>query len=363
MTKLPPPRTIKTAILKMDATIINREGEFRGVFRIYFLIFLFSYFLIFLFSYFLIFLFSYFLIFLFSYFFIFLKKGIEKILSTMMPTEEEKNKITEAQNANSDIPLGNAESFLLMLSSITVLEARLKLWLFRLDYDIMESEIAEQLFDLKKAIEEIESSATFKLILGTLRSIGNFLNGAEVKGFQIDYLAKVPEVKDTVHKHSLLYHLAHIIIEKYQKSTDFYSEIGAVTRASKVDYDELARNITKLETDCKASWEYLKLIAKHDGNNQMKQKMSEFLRDSAERIIVLSVIQRRVLNRFKKMVVFLGANMTTAKEAKPRTILQIISEFALEYRTTRERVKEQIEKKANFRERNKTRGKMITEVG
>jgi hypothetical protein len=26
MTKLPPPRTIKTAIMKMDATIINREG-------------------------------------------------------------------------------------------------------------------------------------------------------------------------------------------------------------------------------------------------------------------------------------------------------------------------------------------------
>lgn len=26
MTKLPPPRTIKTAILKMDSTIINREG-------------------------------------------------------------------------------------------------------------------------------------------------------------------------------------------------------------------------------------------------------------------------------------------------------------------------------------------------
>lgn len=26
MTKLPPPRTIKAAIMKMDSTIINREG-------------------------------------------------------------------------------------------------------------------------------------------------------------------------------------------------------------------------------------------------------------------------------------------------------------------------------------------------
>lgn len=39
----------------------------------------------------------------------------------------------------------------------------------------MEGEIAEQLFDLKKAIEEIESSQTFKLILGTLRYLYLFL--------------------------------------------------------------------------------------------------------------------------------------------------------------------------------------------
>jgi len=42
MTKLPPPRSIKTAILKMDATIMNREGiEVR--IRIFFFIFIFEF--------------------------------------------------------------------------------------------------------------------------------------------------------------------------------------------------------------------------------------------------------------------------------------------------------------------------------
>lgn len=50
-------------------------------------------------------------------------------------------------------------------------------------------------------------------------------------------------------------------------------------------------------------------------------------------------------------------------ESKPNEICRIISEFALEYRTTRERVQQQMEKKANHRERNKTRGKMIIDVG
>ena len=56
----------------------------------------------------------------------------------MLPTEEEKNRIIEAQQANSDIPLGNAEQFLLTLTSIHELEARLKLWLFKLDFNNTE---------------------------------------------------------------------------------------------------------------------------------------------------------------------------------------------------------------------------------
>ena len=59
-------------------------------------------------------------------------------LLTMMPTEEERQKIEEAQLANPDIPLGPAETFLMTLASIGGLAARLQLWAFKLDYDTME---------------------------------------------------------------------------------------------------------------------------------------------------------------------------------------------------------------------------------
>lgn len=49
-------------------------------------------------------------------------------------------------------------------------------------------------------------------------------------------------------------------------------------------------------------------------------------------------------------------------ESKPNEFCRIVSEFALEYRTTRERVQQQLEKKANHRERNKTRGKLIVDI-
>lgn len=95
MTKLPPPRAIKAAILKMDATVVTREG-------------------------------------------------IDKLLN-MLPTDEERGKIQEAQVVNPELPLGSAEQFLLTLSSISELAARLKLWAFKLDFENSEVSWVEKL--------------------------------------------------------------------------------------------------------------------------------------------------------------------------------------------------------------------------
>ena len=57
----------------------------------------------------------------------------------MIPTEEEKTKILEAQMESPDIPLGSAEQFLLTLSSISELQPRLELWAFKLDFDGIET--------------------------------------------------------------------------------------------------------------------------------------------------------------------------------------------------------------------------------
>ena len=67
----------------------------------------------------------------------FLSLAVQKIL-TMIPTEEEKVRIQEAQLANPDVPLGSAEQFLLTLASINALAPRLQLWSFKLNYEATE---------------------------------------------------------------------------------------------------------------------------------------------------------------------------------------------------------------------------------
>ncbi|XP_029101873.1 FH1/FH2 domain-containing protein 3 [Scleropages formosus] len=311
LTVLPPPRTIKTAILNFDEYALNKEG-------------------------------------------------IEKIL-TMIPTEEEKQKIQEAQLANPDVPLGSAEQFLLTLSSISELSARLQLWAFKMDYEVMEKEVAEPLQDLKEGMDQLEKNKTLRYILSTLLAIGNFLNGSSAKGFELSYLEKVPEVKDTVHKQSLLHHACSIVVENFPDSSDLYSEIGAITRSAKVDFDQLQESLCQMEKKCKASWDHLKVITKHEMKPALKQKMSEFLKDCAERIIILKIVHRRIINRFHAFLLFLGHPPYTVREVSIHRFCKTVSEFALEYRTTRERVLQQRQKRASHRERNKTRGKMITD--
>ncbi|XP_070712606.1 FH1/FH2 domain-containing protein 1 [Pempheris klunzingeri] len=289
------------------------------------------------------------------------KEGIEKIL-TMTPTEEEKQKIQEAQLANPDVPLGTAEQFLFSLASISALTPRLQLWAFKLNYEALEKEIAEPLFDLKLGMEQLASNQTFRRILATLLAIGNFLNSSNAKGFELGYLEKVVEVKDTVHRQSLLHHTCSLVVENYPESSDVYSEIPAITRSSKVDFELLSENLVQLERRCKASWDNLKVVAKHETKAALKNKMTEFLKDCTQRIVILKVVHRRVINRFHSFLLFLGQPSSSVRDIKVTSFCRIISEFSLEYRTTRERVLTLKRKRAAHRERTKTRGKMITET-
>lgn len=66
--------------------------------------------------------------------------------------------------------------------------------------------------------------------------------------------------------------------------------------------------------------------------------------------------------RFNKFLIFLGYSPQLARETKISIVCKVITEFSLEYRTTREKVLQMRQKKANNRERKKTRGKMIVDV-
>ena len=83
----------------------------------------------------------------------------------MVPSDEEIAAIQEAMQSSPDVALGSAEQFLLTLSSISELQARLQLWAFKLDYDALEKVMILKetlLKDKKKNELHLSSNVNFK---------------------------------------------------------------------------------------------------------------------------------------------------------------------------------------------------------
>ncbi|XP_067870032.1 FH1/FH2 domain-containing protein 3-like [Heterodontus francisci] len=278
------------------------------------------------------------------------KEAIERLL-TMLPTEKELAKIRNTQQASPHLPLGPAEQFLLTLASVNELPARLQLWSFKMEYETMEKDIAVPLFNLKLAMEQLAGNRTFHCILATLLAIGNFLNGVNAKGFELSYLEKVPGVKDTVHKRPLLHHACSIIMQSFPDTTDLYSEITAVTQSAKVDFTQLQTELTQLEHNCKAAWDHLKAIAKRDGSPVFKSKTPAFLHECVQRIIILKAVQRRIRNRFHSFLLYFGYPSSSVRKMTVGKFCKLISDFALEYRTTRALLLQQKERQEREKER------------
>ena len=74
---------------------------------------------------------------------------MQKLLTNLMPKDDERAMIAESRAANPDIPLGPAEEFLYTLASIPELHARLSLWRFNYVFQQVE-EVSEE----RREIEE-----------------------------------------------------------------------------------------------------------------------------------------------------------------------------------------------------------------
>ena len=179
-----------------------------------------------------------------------MKKEDVVILRSLIPTDAEIAEIKEEQRANPSIPLGSAEEFLMMLSSIGGLKAILDVWFFKLDFGEREQEICETINNVKNVINTILSNETFLTILSVTLAIGNILNKSSVAGFHLDYLEKLSDVRDTENKEPLVQHIAKAVLDAEPSSRHFYGEIQHFNRIDN-NFEDLERSLEDLEKTCK----------------------------------------------------------------------------------------------------------------
>ncbi|KAK6039616.1 hypothetical protein COOONC_22879 [Cooperia oncophora] len=90
----------------------------------------------------------------------------------------------------------------------------------------------------------------------------------------------------------------------------------------------------------------------------MRQKINDYLTDVAQRIHQLNTIHNVTINRWHAFLLYFGYGVNEIPDQNPNDVFKMVTEFALEYRTTREKILQQRKRMAEKRERNKTRGKI-----
>ena len=93
-----------------------------------------------------------------------------------------------------------------------------------------------------------------------------------------------------------------------------------------MDWAETEASLDKLQKDLAHCWEHLRAIAKHESftdsiSTEKKMKSAKFLTECSERLKVLEVVHRRVVNRFHKLLFYLGMNIVQAEKQKVKTRL------------------------------------------
>jgi len=260
------------------------------------------------------------------------REGIEK-LQSLIPTDEEISSIKDAQRNNSELPLGSAEQFLLILSSINGLDCKLKLWAFKVDFKAMEKDICEPLLSLKEGMRAVQKSEIFCQYLNLLLEIGNFLNSSHASGFQLDFLSKVTWVKDTVNKKPLLHHVVKEMTQSYPESGDFAKDFAALHIVTRTDFDLLENNLLDMEEECKSSLGYINLGRNY--SSETKELVSTFLDNATQRILSMKIIFKRITNLYEHFLTWFGLSKHLHKDYPPQRTAILLLTFSKDLSDTR----------------------------
>jgi len=128
------------------------------------------------------------------------------------------------------------------------------------------------------------------------------------------------------------------MLDNYPDGSDLYSDLGAVSRSSRLDFDAVLDNLKKMEHDCKSCFDYVARISQKDNNSSMKTKVNQFLTEVAERIHRLKHVNRTTMNRWNAFLLYFGYSAGEVKDQKPTSVFKMVIEFALEYRTNRDKI-------------------------
>lgn len=191
--------------------------------------------------------------------------------------------------------LVEAEQFLVVMSEIKRLHPRLNHLKFKLQFEELIGDIKPLIVTATAACQDINKSMKFRSFLELVLFVGNYMNSgsrnAQTIAFDISYLIKLKDTKDSENKMTMLHFLAGLIEEgkekKYSDVYGFIDDFKHMEKASRVSDELLQKNIGQLEKNIDALDKDLKTFSSKDKNDKFAEVLSAFAGKAREELVLL----------------------------------------------------------------------------
>ena len=264
-----------------------------------------------------------------------LKRDQVDILLTLVQKKEILNSVQSYRNSNPEKTPGKAEEFILLLSSLPRLEETLSFWRFRQDCEASELELCEDLHCLSSAVDGVQGSTEFKLLLSAIRDAGNFLNQSNAMGFKISDLHRFSFMKDGYKDKTLLQHLIRKLMD-HERDFHAFDEnlIDILEKCQKIDFIQVKKDIDLMKRECENSLKYILM------ENRKNTDMMEFIRQVMDIVAAIVKIEKLVNCKYKQFLKYMGL---TSDDPKPEELFKVILDFCNEVNSIVNVLKKELE--------------------
>lgn len=143
--------------------------------------------------------------------------------------------------------LGKCEQFFMELMRVPRIEAKLRVFGFKITFASQAEDLKSCLNTINFATKEVKESAKLRQIMQTILTLGNALNQGTARGsavgFKLDSLLKLSDTRARNNKMTLMHYLCKLVGEKMPELLDFPSDLAHLEAASKIDFKTLAEEM------------------------------------------------------------------------------------------------------------------------
>lgn len=285
-----------------------------------------------------------------------------------MPTPEDLAAFKTSHKTKQLKNFNDAEKYMLMIISIPEFGTRLQCWKFTQDFNESVSAFVSPVKALKEAVTAVRESKHFKIILGFILAIGNYMNGGTAKGqadgFNLKCLPKLDMTKDKTNKVTLIQYICSTCYQKHPETSELVSELKPIHTAKDVQLEKIEKELENIKgtfSIFKSDVQKVKKVV--DQSDPFIKIMTNFYNDAQKIIAETENNLQAAKLEYTELLKFYAYKQREIESTDPSEFFGNLSAFMDKFEKSLHQLKKEQSKNPTTATKSKAVGQKISNLG